>query len=54
MPKILDCKLSSYPYLTQSTSELGSKSYIFMENDNIISLTNQFSHFLSAELLSEI
>ena len=34
-------------------SELGSKSYIFMENDKIISLTNLFQHLLYAEILSE-
>ena len=33
-------------------SELGSKSYIFMENDRI-SLANLFQHVLSAEILSE-
>ena len=27
-----------HPYVIQSRSELGSKSYIFMENDKIISL----------------
>ena len=32
----------------QSRSELGSKSYILMENDKIISLTNLFT----AEILS--
>ena len=42
-----------HPYVILSRSELGSKSYIFMENDKIISLTNQFRHVLSAELLSE-
>ena len=31
----------------------GSKSYIFMENDKIISLTNLFQHLLSVEILSE-
>ena len=40
-----------HPCVIQSRSELGSKSYIFMENDKIISLTNLFQH--SAEILSE-
>ena len=40
-----------HPYVILSRSELGSKSYIFMENDKIISLTNLFQH--SAEMLSE-
>ena len=39
-----------HPYVIQSRSELGSKSYIFMENDKIISLTNLFQHLLSAEI----
>ena len=30
-----------------------SKSYIFIENDKIIALTNLFQHLLSAENLSE-
>ena len=34
-------------------SELGSKSYIFMENDRI-SLANLFQHVLSPEILSEL
>ena len=42
-----------HPYLIQSRSELGSKSYLFVENDKIISLTNQFQHLVSAEILSE-
>ena len=42
-----------HPYFIQSRSELGSKSYIFMENDKIISLTNLFQHLLSAGVLSE-
>ena len=33
----------------QSRTELGSKSYIFMENDKTISLTNLFQHLLSAQ-----
>ena len=40
-----------HPYVIQTRSELGSKSYIFMEIDKIISLTNLFQ--LSAEILSE-
>ena len=42
-----------HPYLIQSRSELGSKSYLFVENDKIISLTNLFQHLVSAEILSE-
>ena len=42
-----------HPYVIQSKSELGSKSYIFMENDKIILLTNLFQHLLSAEILYE-
>ena len=42
-----------HPYVIQSGSELGSKSNIFMENDKIILLTNQFQNLLSAEILSE-
>ena len=45
------CKSEIHPYAIQSRSELGSKSYIFMENDKIISLTNLFQHLLSAETL---
>ena len=37
----------------QSRFELGSKSYIFMENDKITSLPNLFQHLLSAEILSK-
>ena len=42
------------PYLIQYRSELRSESYIFMENDKIISLTNLFQHLISAEILSEL
>ena len=42
-----------HPYVIQSRSELGSKSYIFMENNKTISLKNLFQHLLSAETLSE-
>ena len=42
-----------HQHVTQSRSELGLKSYIFMENDKMISLTNLFQHLLSAEMLSE-
>ena len=45
----LKANLNGHP----SRSELGSKSYIFMENDKIISLTNLFQHLLSVEILSE-
>ena len=41
------------PYVIESRSELGSKSYIFTEIDKIISLTNLFQHLLSAEILFE-
>ena len=43
-----------HPYVIQSRSELGSKRYVFMENDKIILLTNLFQHLLSAETLSEL
>ena len=43
-----------HSYVIQSRSQLVSKSYIFMENDNIISLTNLFEYFLSAEILSHL
>ena len=42
-----------HPCLIQSRSELGSKSYILMENGKIISLTNLFQHLQSAIILSE-
>ena len=42
-----------YPHVIQSRSDLGLKSYIFIENDKIISLTDLFQHLLSAETLSE-
>ena len=42
-----------HPYVIESRSELGSKSYIFIENAKIISLTNLFQHLLS-EILSEL
>ena len=41
-------------YLIQSKSEIGSKSYIFMENYKILSLTNLFQPLLSAAILSEL
>ena len=41
------------PYVIESRSELGSKSYIFMEVDKIISPTNLFQHLLLAEILFE-
>ena len=41
-----------HSYVIQSRSKLGSKSYIFMENDKIISLTNIFHH--SPEILPEL
>ena len=44
---------TSIHYVIQSRFEFGSKSYIFMENDKIIPLTNLFQHLLSAEILSE-
>ena len=42
-----------HQYVIQSRPELGSKSYIFMENDKIISLANLLQYLLSAEILSE-
>ena len=45
--------MNIHPYAIESRSELGSKSYIFIKNDKIISLTNLFQHFLFAKLLSE-
>ena len=42
-----------HPYIIQSRSELGSKNYIFMENDKIISPTDLFQHLPAAEILSE-
>ena len=46
--------MAIHPYVIQSRSDLRSKiSYIFMENDKIISLTNLFQHLLSAGVLSE-
>ena len=42
-----------HPYATEYRSQLGSKSYIFIWNDKIISLTNLFQYLLSAEILSE-
>ena len=42
-----------HPYVTLSRFELDSKSYIFKENDKIISLTNLFQYSLSTEILSE-
>ena len=41
-----------HAYVIESRSELGSKSYIFMENDKIVLLTN-LQHLLSPEILSE-
>ena len=37
-------------YGVQCRFELGSKSYIFMKNDRIISLTNLFQHLLSVQI----
>ena len=37
------------PYVIQ----LGSKSYIFMENDIIISLTSLLQYLISEEILSQ-
>ena len=45
--------MNIHPYIIQSRSELGSKSYLFMENNKIISLTNLFQYLLSAEILRE-
>ena len=41
----------SYVIKSRHEHELGLKSYVFMENDKIISHTNIFQH--SAEILSE-
>ena len=41
-----------HPYGIQSRSKFAS-SYIFMENDKIMPLTNLFQHLISAEILSE-
>ena len=46
--------MNIHPYVIQSRSELGSKSYIFMKYDKIISFTNLFQYLLSAEILSEL
>ena len=43
--------MDMHSYLIQS--ELDSKSYLFIKNDKIISLTNLFQHLLSVEILSE-
>ena len=40
-----------HSYVIQSRSKIKKKSYIFIENDKIISLTNSFQH--SPEILSE-
>ena len=45
--------MDNHPYGIQSRTQLGSKGYIFMENDKIISFTNLFQHLLSTEILSE-
>ena len=42
-----------HPYVIYSRSELVLKSYIFMENNKINSLTNLFQYLLSAVILSE-
>ena len=42
-----------HPYVIQSRSEFGSKSYMFMGNEEIILLTNLFQHLIPAEILSE-
>ena len=45
--------MNIHPYIIQSRSELDSKSFIFMENNKINSLTNLFQYLLSAEILRE-
>ena len=45
--------MDMHPYVIQSRFELSSKSYIFMESDKLIPLTNLFKHLLPAEILSE-
>ena len=42
-----------HPYIIQSRPKLGSKCYIFMANDKIISLANLLQYLLSAEILSK-
>ena len=42
-----------HPHVIYSRSELGLKSYIFMENGKINSLKILFQYLLSAEILSE-
>ena len=42
-----------HQYAIQFSPELGSKSYIFTENNKIISLANLLQYLLSAEVLSE-
>ena len=44
---------TSIHYVIQTRFELGSKSYISMQNDKIIPLTNLFQHLLSVEILPE-
>ena len=46
----LKASLNGHLYDIYSRSELGSKSYIFTENDKIISHTNLFQHLLSVEI----
>ena len=53
----LKANLNGHPFIFHSISfrsELGSKSYIFIKNDKIISLTNLFQHLLFAEILLEL
>ena len=45
--------MDTHPYIIQSRSELGSKSYISQENDKIISLTDLLQHLLTTEISSE-
>ena len=42
--------MNTHLFVVRSRSELGSKSYIFMENDKTISLTNLFQHLIPTEI----
>ena len=46
----MQIRMDIHLYGIQCRYELGSKSYIFMENDRIISLTNLFQHLLSVQI----
>ena len=46
----MQIRMDIHLYGIQCRYELGSKSYIFLENDRIISLTNLFQHLLSVQI----